>query len=50
MKLTPEEEKIFDERYQAIIEANDQYKDWFIDHKKEIKEVVERMEDIFARL
>ena len=45
MKLTPEEEAIFDEKYQELVDAYESARDWLISHKQEMKNLVEKVKD-----
>lgn len=48
MKLTPEEEAIFDEHYQVLIDAYGLAGDFLKTHKPEIKGLVEKVKDHLA--
>jgi hypothetical protein len=48
MKLTPEEEKVFDERYQVLVDSYGIAADFLRDHKQEVKELVETVKDHLA--
>lgn len=48
MKLTPEEEIIFDQKYQELIEAYEMASDWLIAHKQDMKNVVEKVKDVIS--
>ena len=45
-KLTPEEEKIFDEQYQIVIDAYAQAGDFLKTHKQEFKEITEKVKEV----
>ncbi len=45
MKLTPEEEAVFEEKYQELIDAYETARDWLISHKQEMKGIVEKVKD-----
>lgn len=48
MKLTPEEEAMFDEQYQVLIDASGLAGDFLKTHKPEIKAVCEKVKDNLA--
>jgi hypothetical protein len=48
MKLTPEEEKSFDEWYQVLIDAHGQAEEFLLTHKQQIKEITEKVKGHMA--
>lgn len=45
MKLTPEEEAVFDQKYQELLDAYESARNWLLSHKLEMKHIVEEVKD-----